>query len=307
MLKPRALRSGDRLAIVAPASGFDRAEFLRGVEEITRLGFEPVYDESVFERLVYVAGAAERRAAALRRAWRDPSIAGVLCARGGYGSGQLLPLLDVEEARQSRKPFVGYSDLTAVLNFLTRSCGMVAFHGPTVSDRLSRGAAAYDETSLMAALCRPLPLGEIAPGGLQAIHHGEASGTLLGGNVTQLLASLGTPFAFSPPQGFVFFFEEVGERPYRLDRMVTQLRQGGVLARASAVVIGELPKCDEPSGEVTGRAVMAELFADFPGPVVIGFPCGHTFGPALTIPLGVSCRVVADGRPRVVFEEAAVE
>lgn len=307
MLKPRALHSGDRLAVVAPASGFDRTEFLRGVDEITRLGFEPVYDESVFERLAYVAGAADGRAAALRRAWRDPSIAGVLCARGGYGSGQLLPLLDVAEARDARKPFVGYSDLTAVLNFLTVSCGMVAFHGPTVSDRLSRGAAAYDEISLMASLCRPLPLGEVAPGGLETLRRGEASGTLLGGNVTQLLASLGTPFAFSPPPGFVFFFEEVGERPYRLDRMVTQLRQGGLLARASAVVIGELPKCDEPSGEVTGRAVIAELFADFPGPVVVGFPSGHTFGPALTIPVGVSCRVVADGRPRVVFEEAAVE
>src|SRR5438552_3672501 len=134
MLKPRALHSGDRLAVVAPASGFDRKEFGQGVEEIKRLGFEPVYEESVFDRLIYVAGAAERRAAALRYAWRDPSIAGVLCARGGYGSGQLLPLLDVEEVRRARKPFVGYSDLTAVLNFLTMSCGMVAFHGPTVSD-----------------------------------------------------------------------------------------------------------------------------------------------------------------------------
>jgi muramoyltetrapeptide carboxypeptidase len=150
------------------------------------------------------------------------------------------------------------------------------------------------------------PLGEMAPAGLETLRRGEASGPLLGGTLTQLLASLGTPFAFSPPQGFVLFFEDVGERPYRLDRMVTQLRQGGFLAKASAVVIGELPKCDEPSGEVTGREVMRALFNDFPGPVVIGFPSGHTTGPALTIPLGVSCRVVADGRPRLVFEEAAV-
>ena len=307
MLKPRALHSGDRLAVVAPASGFDREEFARGVDEVKRLGFEPVYDESVFERLVYVAGAAERRAAALRHAWRDPSIAGILCARGGYGSAQLLPWLDVEEPRRARKPFVGYSDLTAVLNFLTTSCGMVAFHGPTVSDRLSRGPAGYDRASLLACLSGRLPLGEVAPEGLEIIRRGEVSGPVLGGNVTQLLASLGTPFAFSPPQGFVFFFKDIGERPYRLDRMMTQLRQGGFFARASAVVIGELPNCDEPSGEVTGRAVMAELFADFPGPVVIGFPSGHTAGPALTIPFGVSCGVIADGRPRVVFEEAAVE
>jgi muramoyltetrapeptide carboxypeptidase len=101
--------------------------------------------------------------------------------------------------------------------------------------------------------------------------------------------------------------DEVGERPYRLDRMVTQLRQSGLLARASAVVIGELPNCDEPGGEPTARAVVADLFADFPGPVVIGFPSGHTVGPAMTLPFGVICRVIADRQPRVIVEESAVQ
>ena len=121
-------------------------------------------------------------------------------------------------------------------------------------------------------------MGELAPTGLDAIRPGEAAGPLFGGTLTQLLASLGTPFAFAPPQGYVLFLDEVGERPYRLDRMVTQLRQTGLLARASAVVIGELPRCDEPSGDPTARAVMADLFGDFPGPVLIGFPSGHTVG-----------------------------
>jgi len=307
MLKPRALHSGDRLAVVAPASGFDRDEFARGVEEIGHLGFEAVYDESVFDRLTYVAGPVARRAAAIRQAWRDPTIAGVLCARGGYGSGQLLPLLDVAEVQHARKPFVGYSDLTAILNFLTLCCGLAAFHGPTVADRLSRGTTAYDRSTLLASLCRPEPLGELAPAGLETIRMGEAEGPLFGGTATQVLASLGTPYAFSPPPGYVLFFEDVGERPYRLDRMLTQLRQGGFLERAAAIVIGELPKCDEPSGEVTARAVMVDGLADFPGPVLMGFPSGHTTGPALTIPFGVSCRVIANGRPRLVFEEAAVE
>ena len=150
-------------------------------------------------------------------------------------------------------------------------------------------------------------MGEIAPPGLESIRQGEAAGPLLGGTLTQLLASLGTPFAFAPPAGYVLFLDEVGERPYRLDRMVTQLRQAGVLANASAVVIGELPRCDEPSGDPTARAVMAELFAEFPGPVVIGFPSGHTVTPAMTLPFGVRARVVADARPRLVIEEAAVE
>ena len=306
MRKPRALAPGDRLAVVAPASPFTREEFDRGVEEIRRLGFEAVYDDSVFARQRYVAGSPALRAAAIQAAWHDPSIAGLIGVRGGYGSAQVLPLLDRAEAVRACKPFVGYSDLTAMLTFLTLGCQLVAFHGPMLAGRLGRGAEGYDERSFMSALCRREPMGELAPPGLAAIRPGDATGMLLGGTLTQLLASLGTPFAFAPPDGYVLFLDEVGERPYRLDRMVLQLRQTGLLDRAAAVVVGELPRCDEPTGDPTARAVMAELFADFRGPVLIGFPSGHTVSPAMTLPLGVQARVVADGRPRLVIEEAAV-
>jgi len=305
MLKPRALAPGDRVALVAPASCFDRDEFDRGAEEIHRLGFVAVYDESIFAKQLYLAGSPEVRAAAIRQAWHDQTIAGLVGIRGGYGSAQVLPLLDASEMKRAAKPFVGYSDLTAVLTFLTIGCGMVAFHGPTVAGRLGRGAEGYDRDSFLNALCRREPLGEMAAG-LETIRSGEAAGMLLGGTLTQLVASLGTPFAFSPPSQFVLFLDEVAERPYRLDRMVTQLHQSGVLARASGVVIGELPKCDEPSGGLTGRAIMHELFATFPGPVVIGFPSGHTTGPASTLPMGVQARVIGGARPRLVIEENAV-
>jgi muramoyltetrapeptide carboxypeptidase len=307
MLKPRALAQGDRVALVAPASPFDRDEFDRGVEEIRRLGFQPVFDETVFARQHYVAGPPGLRAAALRNAWRDPAISGIVGVRGGYGSAQILALLDRGEARAASKPFVGYSDLTAILTFLTVGCGVVAFHGPMIDRRLSRGSEAYDSRSFIDALCRPQPLGELAPDGLETIRNGEVTGPLFGGTLTQLLASVGTRFAFEPPAGYVLFLDEVGERPYRLDRQVTQLRQTGLLARAAAVVIGELPRCDEPAGELSGRTVMRELFSDFPGPVVIGFPSGHTIGPAITLPFGVRCRVVANAAPRLIIEEAAVQ
>jgi muramoyltetrapeptide carboxypeptidase len=306
MRKPRALAPGDRLAVVAPASPFTREEFDRGLVEVRRLGFVPVYDDSVFARQGYVAGSAAVRAAAIHAAWRDPSIAGLLGVRGGYGSAQLLPLLDRDAARRACKPFIGYSDLTSMLTYLTLGCECVAFHGPTLAGRLGRGAAGYDEDSFVRTLCRREPPGELAASGLESIRPGEAAGVLLGGTLTQLLASLATPFAFDPPAGYVLFLDEVGERPYRLDRMVTQLVQTGLLARASAVVIGELPKCDEPAGDPTARAVMASLFAEFPGPVLIGFPSGHTAGPAMTLPLGVAARVVSTPRPRLVIEEAAV-
>ena len=306
MRKPRALAEGDRIAIVAPASPFERDEFDRGIAEIKQLGFVPVYDESVFARRSYVAGAPAVRAAAFRAAWDDPGIAGVIAVRGGYGSAQVLPLLDAHAIRLSAKCFIGYSDLTAMLTFLTLTCGVVAFHGPMLEKRLANGEAGYDRDSFRRAVCRPAPMGEITAPTLEALRPGTAIGTLLGGTLTQLLASLATPYAFAPPPGYVLFIEEVGERPYRLDRMVTQLKQARLLEHASAVVIGELVRCDEPNGGVTGRAVMADLFADFPGPVLIGLPSGHTSGPALTLPLGVMARVVADGQPRLVVEEAAV-
>jgi muramoyltetrapeptide carboxypeptidase len=218
----------------------------------------------------------------------------------------VLPLLDAGEVSRAAKPFIGYSDLTAVLTFCTVYCGVAAFHGPMLAGRLSRGAGGYDATTLLNALTRTEPMGRITVPGVEAIRPGEARGPLFGGTLTQLLASFGTPFAFEPPRGCVLFLEEVAERPYRLDRMVTQLKQSGTLSRAAAIVIGELPNCDEPGGDPTARAVMADLFADFPGPVIIGLPSGHTTSPALTLPLGIDCRVVTEGEPALVVEESAV-
>lgn len=307
MLKPRALTPGSRLALVAPASPFEKDEFERGVGVLQSLGFEPVYDPSVFARTGYLAGSAELRAEAFRRAWSDPSIAGVVAVRGGYGSAQLLPLLSVEEIRTTPKALIGYSDVTSLLTYLTLHCGIVAFHGPMIDRRISRGDEGFDRDSFERVLRHAEPAGELTAPAVEILREGEASGTLLGGTLTQLLASFRTPFAFDPPRGFVLFIDEVSERPYRLDRMITQLQQSGILARAGAVVIGELPGCDEPSGEPSARAVMASLFEDFDGPVLIGFPSGHTTGPTMTLPFGVRCTVVASGpAPKLVVTEAAV-
>ena len=307
MLKPRALRSGDRLAIVAPASPFDRQRFEYGLAELRRLEFEPVFDEQVFDRNAYLAGAAGARAAAIRAAWLDPSIAGVLAVRGGYGSVHVLPLLNADEVRQARKAFLGYSDLTSLLVYLTTRCELVSFHGPMLASNFGRGQEGYDRASLVRCLMQTEPLGELEPPDLETLHAGEAAGMLLGGTLSQLVASLATPFAFAPPAGYVLFVDEVGEKPYRLDRMLTQLRHSGLLARASAVVFGELLQCDDPSVDSRARAVVADLLSDFAGPVLFGFPSGHTSGPTFTLPLGVRTRVVAGPRPRLIIEEAAVE
>jgi muramoyltetrapeptide carboxypeptidase len=306
ILKPAALRSGDRIAIVSPASPFARDQFDMGVAEIRRLGFEPVWDESVFDRDAYVSGSPATRAAAFLKAWFDRSVAALVAVRGGFGSVHTLPLLSAEDLRQSPKAFIGYSDNTSILTWLTCGCGIAAFHGPMIEKRLALGAEGYDRASFMKALTVADPVGELAPGGLSALQAGEASGPLFGGTMTQLLASFGTTYAFDPPAGAVLFLEDVNERPYRLDRMLTQLRLSGVLGRASAIVFGEMRGCDEPGGQPCAREVIAKVLSGFSGPVVYGFPSGHTTGPCWTLPLGVRARVVADGAPRLVIEESAV-
>ena len=304
VLKPRALRSGDRVAIVAPASPFKREEFDAGVAELARLGFEPVFDESVFARRRYVAGDPSLRAAAINHAWRDPSIAGLIAVRGGYGSAQLLPLLDASAMCEGRKVFVGYSDITTLLSFHLQH-NLACFHGPMIERRLAAGETAYDRETFLRAVTRSEPLGALVPPGLETLRAGEASGVLVGGTLTQLVASLGTPWTFTPPRGAVLFLEEVAERPYRVDRMLTQLSQAGILARAGALVFGEMPTCDEPGGDPALRDVLREFLHDFHGPVLLGFPSGHTTGPTWTLPFGVEARV-RSSPPALIVEEAAV-
>jgi muramoyltetrapeptide carboxypeptidase len=218
-----------------------------------------------------------------------------------------LPFLDLADFSGTPKAFIGYSDNTSLLSWLTLRAGVVTFHGPMIEGRLARGAAGYDRDTFERCLMRPEPAGEITHDQVEVVRPGDASGMLLGGTMTQLAGSLGTPYAFDPPPGCVLFFDEVGERPYRVDRLFTQLLQAGIIGRASALVFGEMPRCDEPAGQPAIRDVVGDLTADFRGPVLFGLPSGHTNGATLTLPFGVRARVVADGRPSLVIEESAVE
>lgn len=306
MIKPRALRPGDGVAVVSPGSPFDRDELDRGVAELTRLGYQPVYDASIFERELFTSGSAAVRAGAFRQAWCDPKVAAVMAVRGGYGSVHLLPLFDSWAPQRTPKLFIGYSDNTSLLSWLTCHCQMTALHGPMIEGRLARGDEGYDRASFV-ALAQGEGRGlELAPDGLSIIRGGEAAGPLFGGTITQLVGSLGTPFAFSPPDGSVLFLEDVNERPYRVDRMLTQLRQAGLFARARALVFGEMRGCTQDGGP-TVPDVLRALAAEFTGPVLAGFPSGHTAGPIWTLPLGVRVRVRTAARPAVIVEESPVE
>ena len=309
MRKARALTLGNRIAIVAPASPFARDEFDRGIAEIRTLGFEPVYDESVFarSRLGYVAGTPEIRAAAINAAWSDPSIAGLIGVRGGYGSAQVLPLLDRDLGQRVGKPFVGYSDLTALLTFHTSVLGLVAFHGPMLAGRLGRGAEGYDADSFERALCRLQPIGELTAPGVETIRGGEAARRAARRHGDTIARFAGHAVCIRSAGGL---------RPVsrRGRRAAVSSRSHGHAAAADRAARACGGGGDRRAAELrragrrsTARAVMADLFADFPGPVLIGFPSGHTVTPAMTLPFGVAAASSAAQGRALVIEEAAVE
>ncbi|NOT28309.1 MAG: LD-carboxypeptidase [Acidobacteria bacterium] len=294
MIAPRALAPGARIAIVSTASVCSRDEFDLGVAELRRLGYEPTYGESAFEKSMFTAGTAAVRAEAFKRAWDDPSIAAIIATRGGYGSVQILPELDGWFPQRAPKLFIGYSDNTSLLTWLTCQCGIAALHGPMIDGRLSKGPDGYDQRSFLSLLQGRGDGLELRPGGLSVLQSGEVSGPLYGGTLTQLVASLGTPYAFDPPEGCILFIEDVNERPYRIDRMLTQLLLAGVLRRARGLVFGEMRGCDEPGGNPTAADAIRAFTTDFPGPVLFGFPSGHTAGPCWTLPFGVRVFVNTD-------------
>lgn len=306
MTRLRRLQSGDRIALVAPASSFPREEVDAGVAELARLGFEAVYDDTLFERERFVAGSVQTRVAAILKAWQDPSIAALIAMRGGYGSAQLLPFLDPDVLVAGRKALIGYSDITSLLCLYLQH-GLVGIHGPMIDRRISKGPSAYHEDSFRKILMAAEPAGEFQPAQLEVLAPGSARGVMVGGTLTQLMVSMGTPWAFDPPQGSVLFLEDIGERPYRIHRMLTQMAQAGLFVHARAIVFGEFPGCDEPGGDPAIKDVLRDFVAEFRGPVLFNFPSGHTSGATWTLPFGVEVEVVSSPVPSVRILEAAVE
>jgi muramoyltetrapeptide carboxypeptidase len=306
VIRLRRLQSGDRVALVAPASSFQHEEVSAGVTELARLGLEAVYDDTIFDKERFVAGSVETRVRAIMSAWQDPSIAALIAMRGGYGSAQLLPFLDPDVMVESRKALIGYSDITALLGLYLRH-GLAAIHGPMVDRRLSKGPSAYDESSFRRVLMQAEPAGDLIPPQLETLHPGTAKGVLVGGTLTQLMASMGTPWEFDPPSGCVLFLEDIGERPYRIHRLLTQMAQAGLFVNARAIVFGEFPGCDEPGGDPAIKDVLRDFTTEFRGPVLFNFASGHTNGPTWTLPFGVEAEIVGGPAPVVRMLEAAVD
>jgi muramoyltetrapeptide carboxypeptidase len=287
MHKPTPLRQGDLVGVVAPAGAVDESDVAAGIRVLERAGFAVRVGSSVFEKHGYLAGTDAQRAADLHDMFRDPAVRAIVAARGGYGSGRLLPLIDVSLVKACPKIFVGHSDLTYLLNHLTEHAHLVTFHGPMVASFASHEDAVRN---LLRALTRDQDLWQAtAP---EVVRPGTAEGLLVGGCLSIIVASLATPYAAST-RGRLLFLEDVNEKAFRVDRMLIQLRQAGMLDEVAGVIFGEMPGCTAGDGQASARDVVRDMFADAPYPVAFGLPSGHGLG-TVTLPLGIRARLAGD-------------
>src|SRR6185437_12592594 len=288
-----ALRPGDPVVVVAPAGPFDRASFEAGLEIIARR-YRVHYDPGLLARHRYLAGTDERRLSELASALTDTGGRAVFCARGGYGMMRLLPKL--EGTALAAKPVVGFSDITALHQLLQRQ-GLVSIHGPVLTQLARLDAHAH--TRLFELLESETPAADLT--GAEAYVDGTAEGPLLGGNLSVLTRLLGTPF-LAPLEGAVLLLEDVGERPYRLDRMWTHLALAGVFRQIRGIVLGDFSGCEDKDANYSSADVLRELAIQTGLPCAAGFPIGHGSGNQ-PVPLGARVRLDA-GEHRLTFLES---
>lgn len=339
--RPAPLEAGDLIAVVAPAGPIHEAALAGGLRVLESQGFRVALGEHLRDQRGYLAGQDEARAEDLNRAMADPDIRGILCARGGYGCGRILNRLDYAALRNDPKIFVGYSDVTALHLAFAREVGLVTFHGPTVESLGARLTRLTLETFIRAVTSREpldvmrMPTDYPAP---RVVSAGRATGILAGGNLSLICALMGTRYELET-KGKVLVLEDVGEQPYRVDRMLCQLGLAGKLTQAVGVVVGEMVNCadaldlDETEmaappeargpgslprrpgpaavaaapGSPESTLALDDVVVDYLGglgrPVISGLPCGHGRD-KWTLPLGVMATV--DGyKARLIIEEAA--
>lgn len=305
IVKPPALRPGDTVGVVAPASNVKQAELLAGCDALRRAGYKPFYFDSILDRDLYFAGSVSRRARELEEMFQREEVRAIVCARGGYGANYLLRELDFQTFKNNPKIFVGYSDNTTLLTELLDS-GLMVFHGPMVAKDWAHDNGVNME-SWLAALTQPAAWNVPVNGEAVALVNGVGEGVLYGGCLSILVASLGTPYEIKT-EGTILFLEDVGAKPYQIDRMLMQLKLSGKFDKLRGLIFGEMLDClQAPNQGYTLQEVIARIVIDLKIPVVYGLKSGHVTSNNITLPFGVKAKLSAEeGQVSLRIQEAAV-
>jgi len=286
---PPRLRSGDTIGIVAPASPFDSKIFYQGLETLRSMGFRTYVPEELFRENGYLAGTDEHRAKLVNQLFLDNRVNAIVCAKGGFGTIRILPLLDFSIIGENPKIFVGLSDITALLAALYKKCGLVTFHGPLITTLAD--APELTKQAMLSAISSGSKL-EIKPNKGITIQPGNVEGPVIGGNLTTLCHLVGT--AFEPIlKGHILLLEDRGEANYRIDRMLFHMKLAGCFEGLVGLVLGSFQNCGPLEGIYR---IVAEIFQDSHIPILAGLDVGHGRH-NITIPLGI--RAALDAQKQV--------
>lgn len=304
--KPKALAAGSRLGVFAPASPAESVEMIAGLAELKRHGFQVVVSQDA-KAEGYFAGPSLERFNGFLGALNSDMVDGLVALRGGYGSNYLLEF-ELEKSLANLKCVIGFSDLTTLQIFFWQKCNWITFYGPMVAAGLNAGAGArkgYDENSFLQAIGRTDSGWKLRLKG-EPVLAGQSMGRVLGGCMTLLEATIGTPWELDT-RGSILVLEDRAMKPYQVDRVLMHLKQAGKFEGVRGLVLGDFPE-SEPvvAGAPTVREVCARILRPLGVPIVYGAPIGHTVRPMLTIPLGVTARLDADGEGTLEFLEPAV-
>lgn len=308
LVRPGVLQRGDTIGIVAPSGPVNREKFEAGILRLRELGFNPIFSESIFNRELFFAGGVRRRVDELHEMFRLPEVKAIICARGGYGSNRLLPHLNLGLIAQNPKIFCGYSDLTTLLMYLHDTTGLVDFHGPMLSkDFACADGVHFGSFSHASSGQSQWSITRSDSPTLTGIATGVADGKLYGGCLSLLVASLGTPYEIQTADT-ILFLEDLGEWPYRIDRMLMHLRYAGKLEKVRGIVFGEMLECAAPpDSDYTLQDVIARALGDLNIPIAFGLRSGHVSAGNVTLPIGVRVRLnVSDNVSLEILEAATV-
>lgn len=309
MIKPKKLKLGDTIGIVAPGSPTTEEKVEKAYEKLKEMGFKVKLGKSCYSKYGYLAGRDELRAEDLNSMFRDTEVDGIICLRGGYGTIRILELLDYNLIRANPKVFVGYSDITVIHIAINQISNLVTFHGPMAASDLAGDISKFSLESLFNSI-----LHEDFDGNLKnpteeliTINGGVAEGQIIGGNLSLIASTIGTPYEIDT-KGKILFIEEIGEEPYRIDRMLNQLKLSNKLQEAEGIILGNFSNCmpEDPDMSLTLEEVIDDLIRPLNKPTLYNLQAGHC-DPNITIPFGVRVRLNADRKEIVVLEKPTLE
>jgi len=309
MLKPKALKKGDTIGLVAPASPVKNMDYVERSAAVLRAqGFDVVIGPSCCDSYGYFAAPDLIRAADINNMFENPEIDGIFCLRGGYGTPRILDMLDYGMISENPKVFLGYSDITAIHVALNQISNLVTFHGPMPASDMVEDFDTFSLCSYLNAITSTVPIGFIEnPWGIEpcALVKGKAEGIITGGNLSLITSTLGTPYEIDT-RGKLLLIEEIDEYTYRIDRMLTQLRLSGKLDDCEGIVLGNFNNCvpQYPDFDLSLNQVFNDILVPTGMPILSNLMIGHC-SPKITIPLGVNALLDADNLKLIINQAAS--